>query len=55
VINLMDALKRSLRTDAQGKETTEPVTKPPAPSKRSRPAAKKAGAGETSPRSKKSA
>ena len=33
MINLMDALKRSLRTDEQGKETAEPVTKPPAPSR----------------------
>ena len=55
VINQMDALKRSLRTDEQGKETAEPVTKPAAPSKRSRAAAKKAGEGEPSSRSKKSA
>ena len=55
VINLMDALKRSLRTDEQGKETAGPVTKPAAPSKRSRAPAKKAGEGEPSSRSKKSA
>jgi DNA end-binding protein Ku len=55
VINLMDALKRSLKTDERGKETPEPVTKPPAPSKRSRSAAKKAGEGEPSRRSKTSA
>jgi DNA end-binding protein Ku len=55
VINLMDALKRSLRTDEQGKETAEPVTKPAAPSKRPRTAVKKASAGEASSGSKKSA
>lgn len=55
VINLMDALKRSLRTDEQGNETAEPVTKPAAPSKRSRSTAKKAADGEPSPRRKKSA
>jgi DNA end-binding protein Ku len=54
VINLMEALKRSLKTDERGAETAEPATKPPAAA-RKRAAAKKAGGGESSSPSKKSA
>jgi DNA end-binding protein Ku len=53
VINLMEALKRSLKTDERGAETAEPVTKPAATT-RKRAGAKKAG-GESSSPSKKSA
>jgi DNA end-binding protein Ku len=54
VINLMEALKRSLKTDERGVETAEPVTKPAATT-RKRTAAKKSGGGESSSPSKKSA
>jgi DNA end-binding protein Ku len=54
VINLMEALKRSLKTDERGVEMAEPATKPPAAA-RKRAAAKKAGGGESSSPSKKSA
>jgi DNA end-binding protein Ku len=55
VINLMEALKRSLKTDERGKETAELATKPPATVRKPRAAAKKAGGGESSSPSKKSA
>jgi DNA end-binding protein Ku len=55
VINLMEALKRSLKTDERGEETAEPATKPPATARKQRAASKKAGGGESSSPSKKSA
>jgi DNA end-binding protein Ku len=55
VINLMEALKRSLKTDERGAATAEPATKPPATTRKTRATAKRAGGGESSSRSKKSA